>query len=824
MQTLNEFLARFPEVREESDGWVVPCPAHDDDHPSLRVAVSDANKVLLKCRARCDTKAVLAALGMTFADLNRIIPGDVKVKATSRDVPAGPAEIAALAKQLDEWAAALNADERVEGAREAWGYLKNRFGLTVDDVRRLGIGFAANLAGGPRVVVPFFDKDGVPRGYQARALDPKAMIRWYGPKSPEGASWAKVAWLPGSAGWEEILVTEGPGDGLTACALGYDAIVVRGAGLATNPTVVSTIAEWAGLRPVVVAGDGDQSGRAFSSSLAKALVERGVRVRVLDLPDGHDLTSWRERDPAAFAREAVRAIVEAKEITTYDAVLRSRDENEYPLTDLGNARYVRDFIRAKGSDVRFSPEAGFFLASNGVWRQDTLEETRAYVQEAAEHIAEIARELQIAAGSDSNSKRKLANRWTQWATYSQSRKGIDAAMRELQALRDVATNLEEFDQHPHLLAVRNGVVDLRTGELLPPDPGLLLTRRVDIDYDPDAKCPRWEAFLREVFPNHPDLPDYIRRLVGYGITGETAEQCFVVLWGNGSNGKSVFTDTLTEVFEELTVTTPFSTFEERPSGGIPNDLAALRGARLVMASEGKRGQPMAEAILKRVTGRDRISARFMRKEFFEFKPTFLLMLATNFKPVFRGQDDGLWRRVKLIPWERYFEEHERDHHLPEKLRREAQGILAWAVRGAREWYEGGLRDPQVIRDGTREYREMSDVLNGFVPGVFVPDPEAKVEASVVWKAFQDYADEGNFQDLKRWSNRALYAALEERGYRRRRSTGGRYFVFGLRRARQTDMVPDHDVPESDVNSGGSSGPISSRTETPISAPSLDDVL
>nr|WP_238362230.1 phage/plasmid primase, P4 family [Actinopolymorpha pittospori] len=757
---------------------------------------------------------------MTFADLGNVEPGEVKVRATSRDLPVSPALTAALAAKLDKYATATK-HPHAEGAIH---YAAERFGLSEDDFDRLGLGYADDLGGGPRLVVPFRDRDGVPRGFQARALAADAKVRWIGPENPDGASWAKVGYLPGSAGWDEVLVTEGPGDGLTAVALGYDAILIRGAGLASNALVVETVAEWVGDRTAVVAGDGDASGKAFSSTLATSLVGRGVRTKVLDVPEGLDLTSWRERDPARFAKEAVRAVLSAEEITSYDAALRSRDAKAYPLTDLGNARFVRDYIAARGSGVRYSPEAGFFLLGDGVWRADKLDTTRAYVQEAADLVTAIAADLMAEAGADGN-RIKEAKAWAAWARHSQSSRGIDAAVRELQALRDVAADLDAFDRHSHLLAARNGVVNLRTGSLQSHDPELLITRRVDLDYDPKAACPRWESFLREVFPSHADLPAYIRRLVGYGVTGDTSEQCFAVLWGTGANGKSVFTDTLTDVFRELTVTTPFSTFEDRGSGGIPNDLAALKGARLVMAAEGEQGRPMAEAVLKRVTGRDLISARFMRKEFFEFRPAFLLLLATNFKPQFRGQDEGLWRRVKLVPWERYFRPSERDHRLGDTLRGEAAGIFAWAVRGAAEWYAGGLQDPPVIRQATTEYRQTSDALSGFFPGVFVAEEGSKVTGKVLWDAYREWTDDEALPNKERWTRRAFFAALEERGLIKRRITQGMAFE-GVRRARQTDAVADHDAPEIDDESRTPDDELAlyQDDQSQIAGPSLDDVL
>jgi putative DNA primase/helicase len=825
--TLADLLARLDDVETSADGYLVHCPAHSDSKQSLRLTVSDKGAVLMKCRAGCDTKDVVKALGLTMRDLATMTPGDVDLSklATSQDVPASPADVAALAVKLDRYAAVPLTQN------PALDYAEERFGVDASDWERLGLGFADDLGGGPRLVVPFRDRDGVPRGFQARALAKDAAVRWLGPKSPDGASWAKIGYFPGSAGFDEVLITEGPGDALTAsCALGFDTIGIRGAGLAANPSVINDLVAMIGDRPVVVAGDGDPSGRRFSAQLAEALVAREIPVKVLDLPDELDLTDWRTKDPGKFYAEAHRAIAKAEPVKSRSAALLAWDEDRYSLTDLGGARYLRDYIESLGSGVRYSEEVGFFLLEDGVWRKDERQGVRTHAQSVADLLKDLAADATEVAQMDGATKddKARAGRLRSYSKHAQTTRGLDAMIRELQAVHGVPASIGDFDRHPDLLAVRNGVIDLRTGTLRPHDPSLLLTRRVDLDYDPNARASRWEAFLDEVFPAYPELPAYMQRLVGYGITGHTTEQCFAVLWGTGANGKSVYTDTLTEVFRELTTTTPFSTFEDRGSGGIPNDLAALKGARLVMAAEGEQGRPMAESVLKRVTGRDLIAARFMRKEFFEFRPTFLLNLATNFKPSFKGQDEGLWRRVKLIPWERYFKPEERDHRLGEKLMAEAEGILTWAVKGAIEWYKTGLKDPAIIRDSTKEYRETSDALAGFIPGVFIQDDSAgRVEGKVLFDEYLKWADEENLPARERWTRRTFFGALEERGLVKRKTMNGVAFD-GIRRARRTDAVPDHAEPEKTeiARAGGASlAPSSSDPDTPtISGADLDSII
>ncbi|MFF7408681.1 phage/plasmid primase, P4 family [Streptomyces lydicus] len=795
-----DLLDRFREVSEEADGgYLALCPAHGDSRPSLRIWRGDDNKVRLTCRAGCAPGDVVNAAGLRWPDMFDV-KGEGATVPKEKPALVGTAHIAALAMYVDDMASALE-DAESGWSEEARGYLADRFGIDLDTALELRLGVDSGILvhpfehrsrsykAYPRLTVPLNDFNGVPRGLQGRDLSGECPGRWVSLRNPEGHRWAPYGVFRGQGGYGVTLVTEGPGDALTAVAVGYDAVAVRGAALAGSPDLIAELAE--GLRgtQVIVAGDNDTAGQAFSRRLSEGLAEHGIKVYVLAIPHaGDDLTDWRKRDPLSFAlalHKAVKGVrlvkkpaeahaeavsEELSEATGADIV--SRDQGveaarilaglleRYGDTDAMNAHAL---VAWSDGRIKFAPGLGFYVWNGRTWARSEVK--------VRQEIHRMGAALVLAG------KVKEARGFTMTTR-------INDLMTELRSVPTVYVEASDFDNRPDLLSFRNGTVELRTGRVRPHDKNDMLTYCLDIDYDAAAECPRWEQFLTEIFPENADLVPYMQRLVGYGVTGYTDEQCFAVLWGKGANGKSVLTDTLSSVFRTISKTTPFATFEEKANGGIPNDIAALRGSRLVMASEGESGKPMSEAVLKRVTGKDMISARFLRQEFFEFKPSFLLLLATNHKPKFRGQDDGLWRRVKMIPFKRFFAPHERDYDLDKKLMAEAKGIAAWAVRGAVQWFAEGMRDPECIASATQEYKETSDALAGFFPGVLVRDEGARMDGADAYNSYRDWCEAEGLPSKEVWSRRAFYGAMEERGIQRTRTAKGMALI-GVRNAQQS---------------------------------------
>ncbi|WP_149084820.1 phage/plasmid primase, P4 family [Microbacterium sp. 1S1] len=817
----SELISRLNVTGRTSDGILAVCPAHEDrpENPHLRITITEHGKVLIHCRVGCSNKTVLKALDMTLRDIATIDISDAPpLRSSTSKTPAGVAEIAALATQLDTWSANLDDDGR--------NYAQRRFGITSADAERLQLG-SVTQGGVRRLVVPFLTPQGVPRGYQGRDIDGTHAVKWLGPKNPRGSAWSRMAWLPGSTDWNEVLIVEGPGDGLTAAAIGYDAIAIAGAA-GVNASNADEIASWVDGRPVVICGDGDTAGSNFNSNLAKLLVEREVSVRVLDVPEGLDLSDWRAQEGEAFRPLLMHAIAEKKPLALVEVSRRSWNEKLYSLTDLGAARYLLAYIKGLGADLRYTPETGFMTVDKGVWRPDGVQQVRTWAQQVADIVrAHAAVEVQNAEGKARDSdEQERATRWSRFAAAVQSSRGLSAMVRELQALPGVGVSFTAFDQHNHLAAFTNGVVDLRTGDLGPHDPSLLLTKSFRFDYDPEATAPRWVRFIEEAHPEKEGVVEYFQVLLGYGITGHTSEACFIVNYGvKGGNGKSTMHEAIADVCDDFTVTTAFSVFEEKPAGGISNDTAALKGARFALASEGNAGKAMDEAKLKSVTGGDRVTARFLHKDNFTFKPNFLLLLASNNKPAFKGQDGGLWRRVKMIHWNHSFTEAgTADPNLGATLRSEAQGIATWLVQGAVRWHREGLRDPQWIKDATKTYKATSDALAGFFPGNFVADASSRCDGATLYESYTAWTKAEGLPLKEVWTRRAFYGALTERGLVQRKTNKGQAFD-GIRPANDADRAKAAE--EDKANSVALPSPETAVTAVTASVrdvPSLDDWL
>lgn len=750
----SEILSRLDIAHPQDGGYIAHCPVptHPDSTPSFSVRYIEDGSVSVHCFGHCEREAILDALGVTEKDLLRV-ENDAPEITPTRGTSTAPVD-EDVSAHLDRTATLATTWLR-DGATSAREYVLRRWGATVEDVERLRLGFLAQDGG--RVLVVFNDGNGRPVGCQGRALRDDVAARWAGVAAKDAHLWP-VGFVGTPSGVGPVLICEGPGDAVTAAAAGFDAVAVTGASKGRFLTLLS---EWLTGRDLVTAGDSDASGARLNETVAEIF----GAVRVLALPEGiNDLSEWQEKHPETF-REALRAAVNAAESTKKPeapsgAVFRAEAVRTDTSVDL--ARSVLAMIRANGEDLAFTKEAGWLVWDGTVWSRIAEEAIRGRVHALGDLIRLRANEKESEyltnppTGSEEEVEKERTRRAAEISALRAKARpchrsaSITDALRELPAQAGVFTTFETFDQDPDLLQAANGVIDLRTGTIRAPRKEDRITRRLSVNYRPEAAAPRWEQFLGEIFVTKDGDPDpevaaFMRRLIGYGITGHVREQVFAVLYGQGGNGKGKFTETLRDVFLPVTSVTPFATFEAKPVGSIPNDLAALKGARLVLASEGEAGTKMAEATIKSLTGADTISARFMRQEFFEFTPSFLILLSTNFQPKFRGQDDGLWRRVKMVPFRRYFGPEERDERLSEKLLAEREGILSWAVRGAVEWSREGLRTPAVIEEETTAFRRSSDVLGEFIGECMEVSREftAPVKAAEVWAAYRLWcADEG----------------------------------------------------------------------------------
>ena len=457
----------------------------------------------------------------------------------------------------------------------------------------------------------------------------------------------------------------------------------------------------------------------------------------------------------------------------------------FPLTDLGNAERFRERWRGRliystalgwlvWDGKRWSArgaEAFVMLAEHTTVRaiQDEARAVRASGCKDADDAPRGARDFVL----DARKGTLYSDRIAQWGRASESANKLGALSKR--GAPYFAVDIDALDTDKMKINVGNGTLTIarradRDYVLFGPhDPADLITKIAPVDYVPAAEAPEFAAFLARVQPK-PEMRAFLSQWLGYSLTGDVSAQKLAFLYGKGGNGKSVLVDAVSHIAGDYGETVPIETFLDqgkiRNAGQATPDLAILPGVRLLRTSEPEKNSKLAEALIKLVTGGEPIQARHLNRDFFKFYPQFKLTISGNYKPTLSGTDEGIRRRVMLVPFDVTIPKEERDPHLAEKLRAEASGILNWMLDGLRVWLDHGLTEPEAVTSATAEYFSASDPLGRFLATCVVSEAGARVQSSVLHQVYEAWCKSSG---ENAWKNRGLSLAMDERGYKRKQS-------------------------------------------------------
>ena len=435
---------------------------------------------------------------------------------------------------------------------------------------------------------------------------------------------------------------------------------------------------------------------------------------------------------------------------------------EFPRSDLGNAQR---FTLRFGRDLRYCyPFSTWFIWDGIRWARDEQGIIQEFGKETVLRLGDEAPMLEF------DSERSAAFKW---AATSQNKAKIDNMIAL--SCSSLPISPAEMDTSPYLFNCKNGTLDVKTMEFRKHRQQDFITKLAGVEYLPDAECPLWLKHLKLVF-NDDDEGTFIngfQEICGYSLIAGNPEQLMFILYGTGKNGKSVTLETLAKVWGDYAVNIAPETLMQRRNTEAPRgDIARIAGARLVTSSEGEDGARLAEAIVKQLTGGDRVTVRRLYEREFEFTPTGKIWLSTNHKPVILGTDYAIWRRIWLIPFNISIPEDKRDQNIKDKLAREGAGILNWCLAGLRRYFTcGTLRQPARISEASQVYRDESDLLGDFIATRCALQGEIKRGDLLA-----DYRNWCNLANEKAVSSRRFASLLRDRGVAETKVRGDRYWV------------------------------------------------
>ena len=453
-----------------------------------------------------------------------------------------------------------------------------------------------------------------------------------------------------------------------------------------------------------------------------------------------------------------------------------KPRKQFSYDDTGNAER---FLYAFGENILYCYEnKSWYYWNNKYWTKDNIGK----IWEMADYIGNNIYKEPIYVNDPNNEKlvEEARKKLAKHVKYTRNVKGKKNMVEDVQ--HHVSIEQDLFDSFGNLFNTHNGYIDLNTGFLMEHETGKnkFFTRISNTEYNPNATCPRWEQFLNEIFQNDTELIDYLQRAIGYSLSDETIEQVMFVLLGNGRNGKSVLLNILSELFGDYsTHMQPQTIATKYGAQSASSDIARLNGARFITTTEPNQGMKLDEGLVKQFTGGDKVTARFLRENEVEFTPKFKIWMATNYKPVISGTDDGIWRRMVLIPFNYTVPDDKVDKRLSAKLKREFPGILNWCLEGYKKWKEHGLsEEPLIVAEQRQEYRNEMDMIERFFAEKCVLEEGRKETFNDLWNAFLPWYNAQN--EKENYSKTRFGSEMIKRFERKRSNSGMTYLGIGLK--------------------------------------------
>ena len=430
------------------------------------------------------------------------------------------------------------------------------------------------------------------------------------------------------------------------------------------------------------------------------------------------------------------------------------------FTDADNAE---GFVKLYGKEVRFCPQFGkWFIWDDTRWAEDQKNFIRSLILHA---IQQTEGAIKILERTDPT----LAPNAKKGVRAIKSLARIKALEELAKANQDIVISPNEMDKEPMLFNVLNGTIDLSSGELRSHSREDLITKIAPVEYDPEARAERWERFLNLILNGKQELIKYIRKILGYSLTGDISEQALFFFHGDGGNGKTTLLKVFLEMLGDYGKAGASNTLIAKKFDTHPTEIGYLQGSRFALFQEAEAGRYLSEVTVKQMTGGDRITARKLYKDFYEFDSTFKIFFSVNHMPKIRGTDKGIRRRIKRIPFDVTIPESQRDMNFISKLREELPGILNWAIQGCLEWQSERLGEPEEVQSATREYLRQAESIGRFISERCTV---GESETNFAWQLYEAYTQFCKAEGLDRISQKDFGPGLEANGFTKGEQTSG----------------------------------------------------